>query len=44
MVSVTMYGAISLESIISIIEICPVTQFVNHVVYGEALHSDVDVR
>jgi hypothetical protein len=42
-VSVTIYGTIFLAGIIFIREMYPLTQFVNLIVDGEALHTAVDV-
>ena len=43
-VSVKVYGNIFLEGIIFVREMYPLTQFVNRIVDGEALHTAVDVR
>jgi hypothetical protein len=43
-VSATKYGTVFLEGIIFVREMYPLTQFVNRVVNGEALHTAVDVR
>jgi hypothetical protein len=43
-VSVTIYGTVFPEGIIFVTEMYPLTQFVNHIVDGVALHTAVDVR